>query len=406
MPVEKREQTIGVGTCRVTDLAKRYVREVLDSNRLTYGPFSKRFEQLFAAAHGCKFAVFLNSGTSALRIAVAALKEKYGWADGDEILLPSLTFIADLNVVTHNRLTPVFVDVHSEEYNMDPARIEAKITSRTRCILPTHLFGLSADMDRIMAIAKKYDLRVIEDGCEASFAAYKGKPVGSFGEVSCFSTYQAHILTTGVGGFATTNDPELAVILRSLANHGRDGIYMQIDDDNNKTGDELREIISRRFTFIRPGYSFRATEMEAAVGVADMEEGLEAALRTRRDNALALIEALRPFSQALQLPTWPAESSHVFMMFPIVVKDSTKVSRDALIQYLEEYNIETRMMLPLINQPFVMKQFGDLSAELPVADHVNKNGFYIGCHPGITKEDVAYIGGVFQQFFDTHAVSS
>ncbi len=400
--IEKREQTIGVGTCNVSDLAKRYVREVLDSNRLTYGPFSKKFEQMFASAHGCKFAVFLNSGTSALRIAVAALKEKYGWADGDEVLLPSITFIADLNVVTNNRLTPVFVDVHPKEYNMDPGKIEAKITTRTRCILPTHLFGLSADMESIMAIAKKHSLRVIEDGCEASFAAYRGKPVGSFGDISCFSTYQAHILTTGVGGFAATNDPELAVILRSLANHGRDGIYMQIDDDNNKTNDELREIISRRFTFVRPGYSFRATEMEAAVGVADMEDGLEDALRIRRDNALALIDVLTPFADTLQLPTWPNEDKHVFMMFPVVVKDASKVSRDALINYLEQYNIETRMMLPLINQPFVIKQYGNLGPELPVADHINKNGFYIGCHTGMTSDDFAYIGRVFRQFFDEH----
>lgn len=403
MNEEKREKTIGVGTCNMSPRAKQYVAQALDNNRLSYGPFSQKFERMFAAAHQCRFAVFLNSGTSALRIAVAALKEKYQWADGDEVLLPSMTFIADINVVTHNGLTPVFVDVDSKEYNMDPAKIEEKITPRTRLILPTHLFGLSADMDRIMAIAGKHKLRVIEDACEAAFADYRGKPVGSFGDIGCFSTYQAHILTTGVGGFATTNDPDLAVILRSLANHGRDGIYLQIDDDDNKSSEELKEIISRRFTFIRPGYSFRATEMEAAIGVAEMEDGLAESLAIRQKYAHALIEVLTPFVHLLQMPTWPKENKHVFMMFPVVVKDP-RVSRDELINFLEQHNIETRMMLPLINQPFVVRTYGDLGSKLPAGDYINKNGFYIGCHPGMTAEDIAYIGRTFGAFFQHHGI--
>lgn len=396
---EKNPDQIGVGTCLISERAKRYVNQVLDSNRLTYGPFSRAFEQAFAAAHGSRFAVFLNSGTSALRVSLAALKERFGWADGDEILIPAITFIADVNIVTHNRLRPVFVDVHPQHYNIDAAKIEEKITPRTRAIIPSHLFGLSAEMDEIMEIARRRQLKVIEDACESSFARYKGRPVGSFGDIGCFSTYQAHILTTGVGGLALTDDPELAVLLRSLANHGRDGIYMQIDDDKGKNEQELKEIVSRRFSFIRAGYSFRATEMEAALGLAELQEGVEKLIRQRQANAGNLISALSPHRAVLQLPTRPDYSDHVFMMFPIVVKEGTSVSRDDLVNYLELHNIETRMMLPILNQPFILKEFGNLSQEYPAAAHINKNGFYIGCHPSVTSADISYIAKVFDSYF-------
>ncbi len=393
--LEKNAYQIGVGTCEIGSLAKKYVNEVLESNRLTYGPFSKKFEQLFAEAHGCKHAIFVNSGTSALRISVAALKEKYGWQDGDEIIIPTITFISDVNIIVHNNLKPVFVDVDPDHYTLDPSKIEEKITSLTRAIIPTHLCGLAADMDPIMAIAQKHNLRIIEDACEASFARYKDKPVGNFSDISCFSTYQAHIITTGVGGFALTNDPELAVLLRSLANHGRDGIYMQIDDDKGKSKEELREIVNRRFSFIRPGYSFRATELEAALGVAELEEGVEKGIATRQKNVALLLQTLAPFENVLQLPKWPSSSYHVFMMFPIVLKAGSGIDRDDLVNFLEQYNVETRRLLPILDQPFILKEFGDLSSEFPVGDHLNKNSFYIGCHTSITPEDIAYIGKVF-----------
>ncbi len=388
---------IGVGTCNVSARAKKNVLRALESNRLTYGPFSKQFEKQFARAHGCSFAIFMNSGTSALRVSLAALKEKYHWKDGDEIIIPSITFIADYNVIVSNRLTPVFCDVHPREYNLDPACLEAKITSKTRAIIPTHLFGMAADMKKIMLIARRRKLRVIEDACEASFAGYNGKPVGSFGDTGCFSTYQAHILTTGVGGFALTNDRELAVILRSLVNHGRDNIYMQIDDDKNKNAKQMKEIIGRRFSFVRPGYSFRATELEAAIGIAAMETiGKE--LKQRHDIAQKLITILSPYKKYLQLPSIPAGRKHVFMMFPLVITDPA-IDREKLLAHLETNGIETRFMLPLTNQPFIMEEHGDLSRDFPVAHHINANGFYIGCHSGVKRAELAHIRKTFASFF-------
>lgn len=399
--LEKWPNQIGVGACALSSRAKQYVNDALNANRLSYGPFSQKFEALFAAAHGCKSAVFVNSGTSALRIAVAALKEKYGWQEGDEIIIPAITFVSDVNVITHNRLTPIFVDVDPNTYTLDSSLIEAKCTERTKAIIPTHLCGLPADMAGIMAVAKARGLHVIEDACESAYARYNDLPVGSFGEISCFSTYQAHILATGVGGLATTNDPDLAVLLRSLANHGRDGIYMQIDDYKNKTSAELKQIVSRRFSFIRPGYSYRATELEAAIGLAQIEDGIEEEIRMRQKNARLLIETLSTYNQ-LQLPTWPEFCQHAFMMFPLVLRAQAGIDRDDCMHYLELHNIETRHLLPLINQPFIIDTFGDLSNACPVAHHLNVNAFYIGCHPLITTEEISYIGRVFGEYFKLH----
>ncbi|MFQ5352994.1 MAG: DegT/DnrJ/EryC1/StrS family aminotransferase, partial [Candidatus Binatia bacterium] len=191
---------IGVGGFTISERAKELVREVLESNRLTAGPMMSRFEQLIAESHDSRYALMCNSGTSALHIALAALMEQDGWQEGDEVIVPAITFIATANVVLYNNLKPVFVDVEADFYDIDPAKIEERITERTRAIMPVHIGGLPCDMDPILAIAEKHGLRVIEDSAECMFARYKGRPVGSFSDIGCFSTYAAHIISTGVGG--------------------------------------------------------------------------------------------------------------------------------------------------------------------------------------------------------------
>ncbi|MCM8822855.1 MAG: DegT/DnrJ/EryC1/StrS family aminotransferase [Candidatus Omnitrophica bacterium] len=387
-------ETIGVGDFRFGKLEKNYIKKVIQSNRLSYGPMSKTFESRFAAEHQCRFGIFCNSGTSALHISIAALKEKYGWRDGDEILVPAITFIATSNVVLHNNLVPVFVDVDRRTYNINPDLIEDKITSRTRAIIPAHLFGLPCDMASISEIARKHRLRIIEDSCETMFASYKGRRVGSFGDTGCFSTYIAHFLVTGVGGLCTTNDSRLAVILKSLMNHGRDSIYISIDDDN-KAGRELFKIVERRFRFIRLGHSFRATELEAAIGLAQLEKKEEIISRRRR-NANYLTEGLKDFEEFLQLPFIPADREHNFMMYPIVLK---KGNKNKIVRFLEENRIETRDMMPLLNQPVYVKLFGDIEKNYPVARWINDNGFYIGCHQYLKTKHLDYVIERFHQFF-------
>jgi dTDP-4-amino-4,6-dideoxygalactose transaminase len=398
--VGEEQKMIGVGTFKISEKAKRYVNDVLTSERLSYGPYTKKFESVFAAAHNCRFAIMTNSGTCSLMIALAALKNRHGWQDGDEVIVPAVTFIATSNIVIQLNMKPVFVDVDPVYYELDPAKIEEKITSRTRCIIPVHLFGLPCDMDPIMKIAEKYKLRVIEDSCETMFTRYKGKSVGAFGDVGCFSTYIAHILTTGVGGLCTTNDPDLAIQLRSLMNHGRDSIYLSIDDDNNKSKEELEIITKRRFSFVQMGYSFRATEMEGALGLAEFEDR-EEMMRKRWENGKFLMEKLGRWSEHLQVPQLRPESGHAFMMFPIVMRKEPKAG---IVNYLEENGIETRDMLPLINQPFYKKLYDLNEDDYPNAKWINNNGFYIASHQGLTDLEKKYILSMFEGYFLKTAV--
>lgn len=392
----KPDYQIGSAGFRFGAKEKKYIGQVLKSHRLSYGPWSKKFEEVFAREHDSKFAVFSNSGTSALHMALAALKEKYGWNDGDEVIVPAVTFIATSNIVLFNNMKPVFVDVDSKTYNIDPKKIEGAITKRTRAIIPVHLFGMPADMDPIMKIARKRSLRVIEDSCECMFAKYKGKKVGSFGDVGCFSTYVAHFLVTGVGGLATTNDPELAILMRSFMNHGRDSIYLNIDADKGLSAKKLEMVVAKRFSFVRVGHSMRATELEAAIGFAQFE-GRRENIARRRSIATFYTKNLTDLEKHLQLPHIPKDRDHNFMMYPIVLK---KEHKKDLVNFLEERNIETREMVPLINQPIYKKMFGsNLESRYPVAKWINESGFYIGSHPYLSTREVKYIVDTIHQYF-------
>jgi dTDP-4-amino-4,6-dideoxygalactose transaminase len=323
------------------------------------------------------------------------VKDKYGFQDGDEVIVPAVTFVATANIVIQNRLTPVFVDVDPVHYELDPRSIEAKITAKTRAIIPVHLFGQPCDMDPILAIAQKHDLKIIEDSCETMFAKYKGRSVGTIGAIGCFSTYVAHLIVTGVGGLITTNDKKLAVEARSYLNHGRDPIYLKIDDDQTKSFAQLHDIVSKRFHFSKVGYSSRITEMEGALGLAQLEE-YETMLKQRRLIAGMLTDSLSEFSDYIQLPEIREGNDHSFMMYPIVCKTETK---DGLINFLEQGGIETRDMLPITNQPVYKKVFNIMEEDYPVADWINKNGFYIGCHQDMTEDDIAFINDNFKSYF-------
>jgi perosamine synthetase len=382
-------QNLGVGCFEPTKKAEKYILQVLRSGRLTYGPFIQRFERRFAQKHASKYAVMVNSGTSALEIAFACLKEVENWRDGDEVLIPSITFVATANTVISNGLKPVFVDVDPRTYNIDPAKIEEKITPRTRAIVPVHLMGQPCDMGPIMRIAKKYKLKVVEDSCETMFTNYHGKVVGSFGDIACFSTYVAHLIITGVGGVAVTSNPKYAEVLRSLANHGRDNIYISIDDDKKK-GKQFKQVIARRFRFIRPGYSFRVTEFEGAIGCVALDDAPKM-MRTRKRNGLYLTKQLKHLEEYLQLPWYPSHTGHAFMMYPIVVKEHSGINKQDLVNFIEKKGIETRDLMPLINQPYIKKMYTIDENEYPVATWINKNGFYIGCHQKMGIKDIDYI---------------
>lgn len=387
---------IALADIRISKRAKRYVNQALDSNRLSYGPLTEKFEKKFARSHNRKYALVTNSGTSGLQVALHALKETYEWDDDDEVLVPAITFIASSNVILQNKLKPVFVDVEGEYYCIDPKKIELAITGKTRAIMPVHLFGQSCEMDAILKIAQKYNLKIIEDSCEAMFVKYKGKPIGSMGDVSVFSTYIAHIIVTGVGGIVATNDESLATSIRSLMFHGRDNIYLKMEDDDTKNKIKLNSLIERRFQFIHVGYSYRNTEMEGALGLAEIERKYDI-IKKRKQIGELITQALSPFSEFFQLPKVRPDAQHIYMLYPIVILDK-RIEKEDLLLFLESHGIETRLFFPLLSQPIYKKLFGDIEYKYPVAKNLVETGFIIGSHPYLTRKDIKYVQEIFHTY--------
>ncbi len=392
--MEKRH--FAISDIKISSRAKKYVNEALSNNRLSYGPFTKKFERQLADSHERKYAMVVNSGTSGLQVALHALKEMGGWKDGDEILVPAITFIATSNVILHNNLTPVFVDVESDNYCIDPEKIEEKITSKTRAIMPVHLFGQSADMEKICKIAKKYKLKILEDACETMFVPYKGKPVGSMGDVSVFSTYIAHIVVTGVGGVVMTDDLKLATMIKSLMFHGRDNIYLNMEDDDTNNKSKLKSLIERRFQFIHVGYSYRITEMESALGLAEIENKDEL-IKKRQKVGRKMTKMLSEYSEFFQLPIEREGGEHIYMLYPVVIKDK-RIKRDDLLLFLEEKGIETRLFFPLLSQPIYKKIFGPIEKNYPISKRLVERGFIIGCHPFLKDEDLKFLKDTFTDY--------
>lgn len=396
-------EKIGVGYAYVSDVEKKYVNEALNASRLSQGEMVYRFEKNFAALHDQKYGIACNSGTSALHVGLEVMKEVYGCPYGKdgEVLVPAITFIATSNAVIYAGLKPVFVDVDPITYNIDPWKIEDKITDNTVGIIPVHTFGQPCDMEPIMDIAKKYKLWVMEDCAEAHFATYKGKKVGSFGDIAAFSTYVAHTITTGIGGVITTSNPKMAEISRSLIAHGR-ACTCEIclaSDPEKVCPLRLKTRMDKRFTMVRMGYSYRIGELEGAIGLGQLENR-NFIMGMRKKNAEYLTDKLHDVQNVLQLPLASPYVEHSYMMYPIVLKERAGFCRDELTSFLERNNIETRPMLPVLNQPIYQKMFGNLEKDYPVAEWINHNGFYIGCHHGMKRNDLDFISDTIHDFLD------
>ena len=394
-------EKIGVGYAYVSDIEKKYVNEALNESRLSQGKMVHRFEKEFAALHDQKYGIACNSGTSALHVGVEVLKEVYGCPKGEnsEVLVPAITFIATSNAVMHAGLKPVFVDVEPVTYNMDPAKIEERITENTVGIIPVHTFGQPCDMDPIMEIARKHKLWVMEDCAEAHFATYKGKKIGSFGDIAAFSTYVAHTITTGVGGVITTNNQKMAEISRSLIAHGRAcTCEVCLASDPRKVCPlRMKTQMDKRFMMVRMGYSYRIGELEGAIGLGQLENR-DIIMGNRKKNAAYLTANLQDTQDVLQLPDAPDYVDHSYMMYPVVVKKDAGFTREDLTHFLEAQNIETRPMLPLLNQPIYQEIFGDIEKDYPVAEWIDHNGFYVGCHHGMTTKELDVIIKAIHEF--------
>jgi dTDP-4-amino-4,6-dideoxygalactose transaminase len=267
-------------------------------------------------------------------------------------------------------------------------KLDKALTDKTRAIIPVHLFGQPADMGYLSTLIGD-DIKVIEDACESAFARYLDVPVGSWGDIGVFSFYVAHLLTTGVGGIGVTNNPDYAAKMRSIVNHGRDGIYMSIDTEATK------EVIERRFSFETVGHSYRITELEAALGLAQLES-YKKMLISRLRNAALLSELLEPLDSKglIQVPVIMRGVEHSWMMYPIVLRNESKWE---LVNHLEQNGIETREMLPLTNQPCYRGLWNP--DDYPVAQWINESGLYLGCHQDVSAYDVERIVEVIHGYF-------
>lgn len=371
------QKTIDVGTLRLSEQHINKVIGALRSNRLSYGPLTAKFESGFANLHANEYGIFTNSGTSALEATLMAMKALYNWKDGDEVIMPATTFVATHNVITHVGLKPVLVDV-GWDFNINAELIEEELTRRTRAIMPVHLLGRPSDMKSITSIAKRHGLKVIEDSCESMYMGGIGK-----GDVACFSFYVAHLLVTGVGGMAITNDKRLAKTIRSIIFHGRDDRYLKLEDDDKPT----KEIIEARFRFLYPGYSSRGTEVEAALGLVEMDN-LTRIVVERRNNAWFLGSNLYEKNM-----NWFNKyfENHAFMMFPYISK-----KRDKLMMFMEERGITTRTLMPLLNQPVFKGLYK--TKKFPVSKRLLKEGMLFGCHQDLSRRQLSKIVKTIKEF--------
>jgi dTDP-4-amino-4,6-dideoxygalactose transaminase len=392
------------GTITITETAKRLINESLDTKRISCGKLVREFEDRFAGLLGVKEAVAVSTGTDADILALAVLHD-FGAQRGDEVVVPALSFVATGNAVVHAGFTPVFVDIERHTLNIDPSKIEAAITPRTKAIMPVHLMGKPAEMDTINAIAKKHGLLVVEDAAEAHGALYKGKPAGSLADLGAFSTYVAHIITTGEGGIITTNNEQYGDILRSLRSHGRnctckrcilnDGADYCAKRFRGEGGDDIR------FTFDRIGYSCKMNELEAAIGIGAMEV-YEEILKKRHDNLIYVLERFDRFAPWLSTIKEEPHEKIGPHAIPIIINEGAPFTRAELTQHLEKNGIETRTLF--VSMPTQCPGFEYLGYKLgqfPNAEYMGHHGLHIGVHQDVGIEEMEYVLTTIGSFIDS-----
>jgi perosamine synthetase len=317
----------------------------------SFGESIAQFESEFASIIGVRHAVAVSSGTAALHVAIAALDLERG----DHVLVSSSTNIATALAVAHNGGIPVPVDVEPDTWNLDLDLIEGMITPQTRAILPVHLFGHPVDMDRLVAIARKHDLAIVEDCAESHGAAVRGRLTGSFGNMGCFSFYANKIITTGEGGMVTTDSDELAQRLRLLRNLG---------------------FTQPRFRHELLGFNFRMTGMQAALGLAQLRR-FATIVEAKRQVARWYTEELST-TRGLRLPVEREWAKNVYWMYGVVVEPELGMSRDELAVALLKAGIETRTFFcPMNQQPCLQRLEGFVAVPCPVADSLWERGLYL-----------------------------
>jgi perosamine synthetase len=355
---------INIAKPQIGEEEKKAVLEVLDSGMIAQGPRVKAFEEAFAAMCGVSHAIATTSGTTALHVSLLAA----GIGKGDEVITSPFTFIASANSILYTGARPVFVDIDPVTFNIDPELIEAAITSRTKAILPVHLYGLCCDMDPILAIAEKHHLQVIEDVCQSHGAMYKGKRAGSFG-IGAFSFYPTKNMTSAEGGMITTDDAVMDEKCRVIRQHG----------------------MRRRYYHDELGFNFRMTDVHAAIGLEQLKK-----LENRNDQRRANARFLSTHLKGVIVPIEQEGYTHVYHQYTVRVPGG---KRDALRTFLQENGVGSEIYypVPVHKQPFYTGELG-YDITLPEAEMAATEVLSLPVHPALTQSDLDLIVAKVNEF--------
>ena len=370
---------IAFGDLKVSKEAKRHIEEVLDSNFISGGPKIKQLEKEWGKLFDYKYNITMSNGTDADTAACMTLYD-FGAKRGDEIIAPALAFASVGNSILSAGFKPVFVDIERETLNINPGRIEEKINSKTKAIMAVYTMGKPCDMNKIMNLAQKHDLKIIEDSCEAPGAKYKDKFVGHFGNAITFSYYVAHVVSCGDGGMVSTNDSELADILTSIKYHGR------------KPG-------SLYFDHIRHGSNFRMNDLTASIGLPEIKRFQEI-FNKRKENLYYLLEKTKDLED---LAYFNLEESHEVVSphaFSLTLKNPAH-NYKRLYDYLHLNEIQCKRnfgSMPTQHKAF--KFLGHKLGEFPEAEYVGDNGLHLGIHQYLSKDDLDYASDVLHKYFE------
>jgi CDP-6-deoxy-D-xylo-4-hexulose-3-dehydrase len=375
---------------------------------LTTGRFNDAFEQRLASRLGVAHALTTNSGSSANLLALSSLTSHYLRSEalkpGDEVITVATGFPTTVNPALQYGLVPVFVDVDIPTYNIRPDMIEAAVSDRTRAIMVAHTLGNPFDLGEVMRVAEKYDLWVVEDCCDALGATYDGRGVGTFGDIGTLSFYPAHHITMGEGGAVFTDRPRLKRVIESMRDWGRD-CWCAPGMDNTcgkrfarKLG-ELPVGYDHKYTYSHCGYNLKITDMQAAVGLAQLDR-LDGFIDARRRNFALLTEMLKPLEDVLILPQATPRSEPSWFGYPITLRETAPVARDQLVRHLDAHKIGTRLLFGgnLLRQPYMKGRNHRVVGELANADIVTERTFWIGIYPGLGTDHLEYAAETITSF--------
>jgi CDP-6-deoxy-D-xylo-4-hexulose-3-dehydrase len=370
---------------------------------LTTGRFAARFEREFARVFGVRHALLVNSGSSANLVALSALTspslEDRRLRPGDEVITVATGFPTTVNPAIQNRLVPVFVDVQVPTYNIDVTQLEAARSDRTRAVMVAHTLGNPFDLGAVKSFCDQHGLWLIEDCCDAVGATYDGKHVGTFGDLATCSFYPAHHITMGEGGAVLTKKPAIKRLIESFRDWGRD-CWCEPGKDNTcgkrfewQLGD-LPAGYDHKYTYSHIGYNLKLTDMQAAVGVAQLAK-LPGFVAARRRNFAFLTEALSGMEDVLVLPEATPSSDPSWFGYPIGIRPESGITRDQVVQHLESRKIGTRLLFGgnLVRQPAYAEAEYRVVGELTNADWVMNQVFWIGLYPGLDEGRLGYVAG-------------